>query len=173
MMNCGVDVEWLPLSIMYEDFNLVETNVCLHNLGVTSNRLYCLFPGLSSRPFQGFDDIQEIRCSGETLPQDTDVIVVLLYEVSGGSSSLLGTMNVNKGDCTTSDDYASCYVSDGDSRQSSLSVLISDLAEGQSRVYGCNVTALLSRIHTRVYSWSVTVRHIPRELLSLCWSVIL
>lgn len=88
---------------------------------------------------------------------------MLLYDISG-NNSLLGTMNVNKKQCTTSDDYSSCFLSDdGDSRKSSLSALISDIAEGQSRVFGCNVTALLSRIQTRVFSWSVTVHHIPRE----------
>ena len=87
---------------------------------------------------------------------------VLLYEVT--SRKILATMNVNKKECTTSEDYVSCDVVDGDSRKSSLSALISDLAEGQSRVYGCNLTALMSRSSVQTFSWSITVQHIPRKL---------
>ena len=89
---------------------------------------------------------------------------VLLYEVT--SKKILATMNMNKKECTTSEDYVSCDVFDGDSKKSTLSALISDLAEGQSRVYGCNLTALMSRSSVQTFSWSITVQHIPRKFSS-------
>ena len=111
--------------------------------------------------FQGFQDLTQIQCSGESLPLDADVMFVLLYEVT--SRNVLATMTVSKGECTTSEAYVSCDMLDGDSRKSSLCALISDLAEGQSRVYGCNLTALISRSSVRTFSWSITVYHIPRK----------
>ena len=128
------------------------------------------FSGLIWRPFHGFHDIQEIICSGETMPAEVDsVLFVGLYQWA--NKKAIATMNVNTKECTTSEDYNSCDVVDGDTRRSSLRALVWDLGEGQSRVYGCNVTALVSRSFVRTYSWTVTVRHVPRECTYCCLSL--
>ncbi|XP_076457968.1 uncharacterized protein LOC143291754 isoform X12 [Babylonia areolata] len=116
--------------------------------------------GLKSTPFQGFPDIQEIRCSGDSLPANAELMFVLLYEKAGGK--VLGTLNVNKQECTTTEKYASCVVSSSDSRQSSLRVLVSDLPEGLSREFGCNVTILRSGVRVETLTWSLTVRRLLR-----------
>ena len=134
----------------------------LHSIAMLDDSIL-FFPGLSSGIFQGFQDIQEIKCSGESLPQDTDVMFVVLYQVA--TKKVLATMKVNRRECTTSEDYNSCYISDGDSRKSYLTALISDLVEGQSRVYGCNVSALISGTRMEIFSWSIAVHYIPRKFL--------
>ena len=119
------------------------------------------FSGLSSRSFKGFHDIQQIQCSGEALPPDSDLFFMVLYQVtdnSDGGIKTLGQLNVNKRECSTSEDYVSCDIVESESRRSRLKALVADLAEGQSRVYGCNVSALMSGVRMQTFSWSVTVR---------------
>ena len=120
------------------------------------------FSGLSSRSFKGFHDIQQIQCSAEALPPDSDLFFMVLYQVTDKSKTL-GKLNVNRKECSTSEDYVSCEIFESESRRSRLKALIADLAEGQSRVYGCNVTALISGSTTGIMSWSITVYRVPRK----------
>lgn len=132
------------------------------------------FSGLSSRSFKGFRDIQQIQCSGEALPPDSDLFFMVLYQVtdtaSDGGIKTLGQLNVNKRECSTSEDYVSCDIVESESRRSRLKALVADLAEGQSRVYGCNVTALISGSTTGIMSWSITLHHVPSKFFKGCVS---
>ncbi|KAL8563675.1 hypothetical protein ACOMHN_035409 [Nucella lapillus] len=124
-----------------------------------------LAEGLKWEAFRGLDAIQEVRCSGgEVLDPDAEVMFALLYQQTPPNAKVLATMNVIKKQCTTLEEYSSCYIAESESRLSSLSALVSDLAEGQSRGYGCNVSALMSGVRMETLTWSVTVR---RRLASL------
>ena len=85
----------------------------------------------------------------------------MLYEQS--SRSILGQMSATEGQCMTSKDYVSCDVDKSETSHSTLRALVADLAEGQWRVYGCNVTALLPGGFVQIFSWSETVRRIPSK----------
>ena len=118
------------------------------------------FPGLSSKSFQGFHNLQEIQCSGENLPQGSDLMAMVLFEAN--SNSILAAANLRKMECSTSDRYVACHLDDTDTRKSRLMALVDDLAEGQSRVYGCNVSAFASGMQIELFSWSITVHHISK-----------
>ena len=118
------------------------------------------FIGLSSRSFQGFTDIQEIQCLGDSLPPESDVVLMLLYEKANGK--ILAAMNMRKHECSTQEEYTSCDMVDSDPSKSRLRALITDLAEGQSRVYGCNISVLISGIRMESFSWTITLRHISK-----------
>lgn len=89
---------------------------------------------------------------------------MVLYEVS--DSKVLGKLNAKDKQCSTSEDYVSCSIVESESRQSHLKALVADLAEGQSRVYGCNVTVLISGSRIQTLSWSIAVHHIARKFSS-------
>ena len=119
-----------------------------------------VFPGLSARSFQGFHDLQELQCSGQNLPQGSDLLTIVLYEAS--SNNILAAANVRKQECFTSNSYVACHLDDADTRNSKLKALVDDLAEGQARVYGCNASAFASGMRMESFSWSITVRHISK-----------
>ena len=120
----------------------------------------CIFPGLSSKLFQGFHGLQEIQCSGENLPQDSDLMTMTLYEAN--SNFVLAAANIGKQECSTSHNYVACHLDIIDRRKSQLKALVDDLAEGQSRVYGCNVSAFDSTSRVQLFSWSITIHHISK-----------
>ena len=115
---------------------------------------------MSSRSFQGLHDLQELQCSGENLPQDSDLLTIVLYEVK--SNNILAAANVRKQECFTSNSYVACHLDDTHTRSSRLKALVDDLAEGQSRVYGCNASVFASGMRLRSFSWSITVHHISK-----------
>ena len=77
------------------------------------------------------------------------------------SNELLAAANLKNQQCSTSKAYVACHL-DADSRKTSLRALVDDLAEGQSRVYGCNVSAFASGMRMESFSWSITVHHISK-----------
>ena len=117
------------------------------------------FAGLSSKPFQGFHDLQEVECSAESLPPDSDVMSMVLFH-DDLDKTVLAAVNLKKEECSTAEKFVSCEIVPSDCRRSKLKALVDDLAEGQSRVYGCNVSALISGVRMQTFSWSVTVRRI-------------
>ena len=123
------------------------------------------FIGLSSRSFQGFTDIQEIQCLGDSLPPESDVILMLLYQAV--DNKIIATMNMKKRECSTLEEYTSCDMVDSDPSKSRLRALITDIAEGQSRVYGCNISVLISGIRMESFSWTITLRHISKWLVGI------
>ena len=100
------------------------------------------------------------------MPPDSDLFFMVLYQVtdtSDGGIKTLGQLNVNKRECSTYEDYVSCDIVESESRRSRLKALVADLAEGQSRVYGCNVSALISGSTAGIMSWSITLHHVPSK----------
>ncbi|XP_076457960.1 uncharacterized protein LOC143291754 isoform X5 [Babylonia areolata] len=113
--------------------------------------------GLTSRSFLGLPGLHQVECSGRALAPDSDLFFMAMYRVSDGA--VLGKMNLKKKECQTSRVYVSCSGLDegGDSRESVMRMVVADLAEGQSRVFGCNVTALVGGVEMRSLSWSIRV----------------
>lgn len=60
-------------------------------------------------------------------------------------------------ECLTSDVFSSCLMNDQDSRQAKLRFLLTDLAPGQSRAYGCNVTSVHHGRQARINTWVLIV----------------
>ena len=114
--------------------------------------------GLTVHPFQGVISVQELRCSGHTLPSDADLMSIVLYQGVGSGHHVMSILNLRRRQCTTSGDYVSCLINENDSRKSAVKALVYDLLEGQSRAYGCNVSALTSKGRVEVVSWSVTAQ---------------
>ena len=82
---------------------------------------------------------------------------MVLYEKQ--SDRVLSLADLSKKQCSTASDYVSCQIDATDSKKSLLKVLVVDIAEGQSRAYGCNASILTSGGRFQVVSWSVVVRH--------------
>lgn len=133
---------------------LFPTIICHYREDTLLNQIHTL-PGLTSRPFQGFTAIQSVECTGATLPGDWDLLSMVLYRVS--SSELLAIANLRKRSCSTSQTFIACHIDESDSRGSKIKALISDLTEGQSRAYGCNLTSLSSAGQSSIVSWSLVV----------------
>ena len=113
--------------------------------------------GLSVQPFQGVSSVQELQCSGDTLPSDADLMSIVLYQRA--NHHVMSILNLRKRQCSTSGDYVSCVINESDSRKSVVKALVYDLPEGQSRAYGCNVSVLTSKGRFEAVSWSVTAHH--------------
>ena len=130
------------------------TIICHYREDTLLNQIHTL-SGLTSQPFQGFTAIQSVECTGATLPGDSDLLSMVLYQVS--NSELLAIANLRKRSCSTSQTFIACHIDESDSRRSKIKALISDLTEGQSRAYGCNLTSLSSVGQSSIVSWSLVV----------------
>ena len=112
--------------------------------------------GMSSRLFRGFHNIQEVACTGKTLPTGSSLYALVLYEKK--HDRITAIADFSKKQCFTSGRYASCDLDAADPKQSLLRSLDLDLAEGQSRTYGCNASFMTSAGRFRVFSWSIRIR---------------
>ena len=91
--------------------------------------------GLSVRGFQSIPHVLEVRCSGEALDTNADLLTLRLYTTP--DTEMLASVNLRKFKCMSSSSFASCDVNERDSRRTSLNVLVTDLKEGESRSFGC------------------------------------
>lgn len=103
-------------------------------------------------------DIHEVECSGQSLHTELDLLTMVFYEVT--SDETLGFVNHGKRECTAAHVFVSCDVDDRDARRTRLKALISDLAEGESRAYGCNITAVGTRGRSKLLSWTISIHQI-------------
>ncbi|XP_025101714.1 uncharacterized protein LOC112568586 isoform X3 [Pomacea canaliculata] len=110
--------------------------------------------GLIAAPFRGYSSVLEVLCSGEALNPDLDLLTMVLYETA--SHSVLATLSVASRECSTGSSFTSCTFSAGDSRRTRISTLVTDLAEGEQRDYGCNVTSFRSGDRAYFTSWITT-----------------
>ncbi|KAK7490329.1 hypothetical protein BaRGS_00018490, partial [Batillaria attramentaria] len=111
--------------------------------------------GLTSKLFRGFHNVQEIECSGAPLPTGSSLYALVLFEKS--SDKVLSLADFSKKQCTTSENFVSCNMDETDFKKSTLRALVVNLAEGESRVYGCNASILTPGGRFSVISWSLTV----------------
>lgn len=117
--------------------------------------------GLSSGLFLTFDNIHRVVCSGASLEADVDVMAMVLYRVA--DDRVLAYVNQAKQECTTSELFVSCDVDTTDSKRSRLSVLISDLAEGETRTLGCNISTIAAGGRFRTLSWRIVLRQASKD----------
>ncbi|KAL8563670.1 hypothetical protein ACOMHN_035404 [Nucella lapillus] len=111
---------------------------------------------MTVRPFEGMSGILEVECSGEPLDFSVDILTMALFVHR--SSQVLAFVNVNKNQCTTAQRFSACLIDQGapSSRRTRLKTLVLDLGEGESRIYGCNMTVLHSgRTYAEGISWTV------------------
>ena len=114
--------------------------------------------GLTSRPFHGFHNIRVLECTGRGLDAGVDVMSMVLFALA--RDRVVASVYTLKGQCSTSEaSFASCRVdAGGDSRGTTLRALVTDLLEGQTRAYGCNVTSFRSGGRVEAVTWSLLVR---------------
>ncbi|XP_076457965.1 uncharacterized protein LOC143291754 isoform X9 [Babylonia areolata] len=145
MANCA------PENSLLSVVSILLLLTCVTSVTVHTN-------GLSSWSFQGFHELQELQCSGENVPADSEIMIMVLYDTA--TKDILAAASIGKRQCSTSHRFVACHLDPADTRQSRLKVLIDDLAEGQSKVYGCNVTFVTPDMQVKTFSWSTTVYHI-------------
>lgn len=119
--------------------------------------------GLTSRLFLGFSDIYEVTCDSDSLPPELDTFSIVLFRV--GSDKVLGHANLKKRECSTADSFVSCTVAEGDTKNNNIRILISDLADGESLVFGCNLTAMTSGGIIRYFTWTHRLTHSSKMTL--------
>lgn len=110
---------------------------------------------MTVRTFRGIPDLQEVECSGGHLDSDVNILFLKLMEES--NSSILAYANPMKKECLTFGEFSSCFLDTTDTRKSRLRVLVSDLAVGQTRMYGCVVSSWKSLGVTETLKWSIAV----------------
>ena len=115
----------------------------------------CLIAGLTTQFFQGFQDIQEVACTGAALPSDHNLLSMSLYRTD--TEQVYAYANMASRECSTSENFVACDLDKANGKSSVLKALVVDLAEGQSRVYGCNLTSLMSGGRVASTSWSLVV----------------
>lgn len=116
--------------------------------------------GLISRRFYGIDDVYEVICTGHELPPGTDLLTLVLHTKK--DDRVLAYFNMAKRECSTSENFVACEIDAEDSKRSRLKALIVDLKVGESRAFGCNVSAFGSGGRLQVLSWTL-VLHNPSE----------
>lgn len=60
--------------------------------------------------------------------------------------------------CSSRGTYSACVLDHADTRRTRLIMLVTDLAEGEVRVYGCNITSFRSGVDVHQVSWSLAVK---------------
>ena len=119
------------------------------------------------RTFEHIEGILEVECNAQKLDFSADVLTMTLFQfkpANGRNNGLLAFVSPKTSECTTAEDFSSCVIDRGSSRDTRLKTLVLDLRVGESRVLGCNVTSLDSQKRLVSTSWSlVVVRN------SKCW----
>lgn len=115
---------------------------------------------MTSSPFQGHSSIQELLCTGKTLPSDVDVLVMVMYLAR--TNAIIAYVNTRKRECFTSSDFVSCSVDETVTRNSELKVLIVDFVGEDSRKYGCNVSTVAAGGRLQVVSWYLPIHYLSK-----------
>ncbi|XP_070201555.1 uncharacterized protein [Littorina saxatilis] len=113
--------------------------------------------GLGSNPFPGIPDMQEVSCSGAGLPPGSYPYALFIYEKRG--DRIISSVDIPKRECSTSDFFNACEINDRDNRLTKLRILVPNLHEGETRVFGCNASIKTGRGRFQEVSWFITLRH--------------
>lgn len=106
-------------------------------------------------PFQGHPDFFELDCSGRSLDGDSDLLTLVLYLPD--SDRVLASVNLKNSECYTSSLFSACFIDRSNWRASRLKTLLTDLPEGQTRVFACNATSFRSDGRLTTVTWRSTV----------------
>ena len=122
-----------------------------------------VLPGMRSRNFKDIPQLQEVECLPAVKETDVKLLSVSLYSMPG--KSVLVLLNVLTNSCLTHGEFSSCVMDSRDWREWKVRVLVADLEEGESRTFGCEVTAFTSRGKTRTSTASLLVTHHSKLML--------
>ena len=111
---------------------------------------------MAVRNFKGFESLQEIECWAGHLETEMKLLSLKMYAIS--DSSVLAYLNTLTNECVTYGEYSSCFIDTVSTRKSRLKVLVADLAEGESREYGCKASVFRSGEEAQTTSWSIVVK---------------
>ena len=111
---------------------------------------------MTSRIFKGIPSLQEVECSGGGLKPEVTLLSLQMHRLS--DSQTLASLNVFLKTCVTVSSYSSCAIDSGDTHRSRLRVLVDDLAEGESRGYGCTVNTVQSVGNPVTLNWTIHIR---------------
>ncbi|XP_025102319.1 uncharacterized protein LOC112568947 [Pomacea canaliculata] len=119
--------------------------------------------GLTWGLFRGLPHVQEVQCRGDALPPDSSLLLMTVYGMS--THPALALLNMATRHCSTAHAFVSCHVHDSEPRRSHVTVLVTDLQEGESRKYGCNVTSVSAGGQVQTTAWAVSVQRLRSRLL--------
>ena len=111
---------------------------------------------MTSRIFKDIPSLQEVECSGGSLKPEVTLLSLQMHRLS--DSKTLASLNVFLNTCVTLSSYSSCVIDSGDTHKSRLRVLVDDLAEGESRGYGCTVNTVKSVGNPVTLNWTIHIR---------------
>lgn len=109
---------------------------------------------MTSRNFRGIPEIQEVECWGGNLEADVSLLTLKLFDVS--DDTIVAFLKHFSSECTAYGEFASCAIDAADTRRSKLRVLVADLAENETRIYGC-VASVLRGTETEKLMWKLPV----------------
>lgn len=116
--------------------------------------------GLTWGLFRGLPHVQEVQCRGDALPPDSSLLLMTVYGMS--THPALALLNMATRHCSTAHAFVSCHVHDSEPRRSHVTVLVTDLQEGESRKYGCNVTSVSAGGQVQTTAWAVSVQRLSK-----------
>ncbi|KAK7488879.1 hypothetical protein BaRGS_00019836, partial [Batillaria attramentaria] len=105
--------------------------------------------GFQSRPFEGIEGIPLVEC---TVTEISKLVGLELFDVSG-NNSMMASVNYHEKECNTKQNFASCILG---TSAVVLSVVITDLAEGETRNYRCTAAYYDSGTRTVDYYTTAT-----------------
>ena len=108
---------------------------------------------MSVRTFKGISSLQEVECWGGHLDPDVKLLSLKMYTVP--QQKVLAYLFLVSSECMTYSEYSSCFIDESDPKRSRLRVLVSDLAEGEKRIYGCEADRVKYLERTKTSVWSI------------------
>lgn len=99
-----------------------------------------LISGMTVRNYRGITSIQEVECWGGKLQPEVQLLSIRIFTVP--DKTLLARLDLLNDACSTFGEYASCYLDSNNAQNSRLRVLVHDLGEGESKIYGCKTSTL-------------------------------
>ena len=100
--------------------------------------------------------MQEVECTTGSLQAEVKVFSLKMF--AEPDNSMLAHVNPVTNECIMFGEFSSCVVDASNTRNARLKVLVSDLAAGESRRYGCTASSFGPFGETNVVTWSVTVK---------------
>ncbi|XP_025101738.1 uncharacterized protein LOC112568586 isoform X25 [Pomacea canaliculata] len=141
------------MAARFSELSCTEHLLCLIFLisGISSYK-----DGMKSQFFRNITSLQEVECSGAELQSEVKLLFLKMIKLS--DSSVLAFVNPQSHECLTYEEFSSCVIDAVDSKKTRLKILVSDLEEGESRLYGCIATTVKSHDFTQQITWNLTVR---------------
>ena len=121
--------------------------------------------GMTVQDFRGFPSLQEVECFGGSLRAEVKVLSLKIFRSLDGS--ILAYANPLTNECITYLEFSSCVIDASDTRNTRVRILVSDLEQGQSRRYGCEIISFKSGQGTNTSVSYIVVRRKGRSAARL------